>query len=751
MKMVQKIALRTLPVAALIAGYPSTAAAQAAAQPEAAPAASEQTSESQPAAANEDDDRSIVVTARRREELLQQVPVAITAFTAQDLRSSSVLRMENLGLVVPGLSVSPTQHRTSSPGFAIRGQRQDASFLTNDPSVGIYIAEAVQARNFGLAQSLFDLESVQVLKGPQGTLFGRNTTGGAILFQPRRPNLNEFEGYAEARVGNYNRFEFQGVVNVPITPELGLRVGINRTYRSGYVRDITTGRRHNDENAWSGRAILLWRPSEVFTNTLYVDRVEMDANGPRTRLTAVNTALATGRTLEPILNSQNANLGFYEVESSFPNLLSRGDNTGITNVSEVHISPHFRLKNIFNYRDISMRERQDFDGTTRAVLDLELAQTAQQYSNEFQMQGEAFGDRLDWIIGAFYFRESGSVLTLTSVNGGAANPRTGLARNESFSVFTQGNFDITPKLSLTLGGRYTWDQRRLNQRLLSAATGACLFCQVAEVSNSAPTYTVSLNWQITPDRLLYVATRSGYRSGGFSSSANTAAALTPFLPEKLTDYEVGFKADWHFGDAWLRTNIAAYHSDYRQIQRTVVQPVNGVPVTTIFNAASATIDGAEIELDFRPVRHLQLLANVGLVYPKYSEFFEVTANGPVDRSGNTFAFIPHETYRLGFRWTLPINEANHNEVTLSADYFHQSGTYQAEFNAPWNRQAGYGLLNARLEWANPVPNVSVAIWGRNLTNKHYYTSTGDSYLSSGYAYRGLGEPIMYGIDARFTF
>lgn len=750
MKMVQKVALRTLPVAALIAAYPFAAVAQAGAEP-GGPAAAAGQAENQAATADDSDDRDIVVTARRREELLQQVPVAITAFTGQDLRASSVLRIENLGLVVPGLSVSPSQHRTSSPGFAIRGQRQDAAFLTNDPSVGIYIAEAVQARNFGLAQSLFDMESVQVLKGPQGTLFGRNTTGGAILFQPRRPNLTQVEGYVEGRIGNYGRFEFQSVLNVPISDELGIRVGINRTSRNGYVRDITTGRRHNDEDAWSGRAILLWRPTDQFTNTLYIDRVEMDANGPRTRLSAVNTALATGRTLEPILAAQNATLGFYEVQSSFPNLLSQGDNTGITNVTELQINPDLRFKNIFNYRDISMRERQDFDGTVRAILDLELQQTAEQYSNEFQVQGEAFSDRLDWIIGAFFFRETGSVLTLTSANGGIANPRTGLARNESFSIFAQGNFDITPQLSLTLGGRYTWDDRRLNQRLLSGVTGACQFCQSAQVSNSAPTYTASLNWQMTPDRLLYVATRSGYRSGGFSSSANTAAALTPFLPEELTDYEIGFKADWRFGDAWLRTNIAAYHSNYRQIQRTVIQPVNGVPVTTIFNAASATIDGAEVEIDFRPTRNIHLLANLGLVYPNYTEFQEITANGPVDRSANDFAFIPHVTYRLGFRWVLPINSANQNEVTISADYFHQSSTFQAEFNAPWNRQSGYGLLNARVEWANPLPNVSIALWGRNLTNERYYTSAGDSYLSSGYVYRGLGEPRMYGIDARISF
>lgn len=751
MTKLREFLLRTLPPVVLMTTWTNAALAQTEA-PTASSGANPQTSaEDQSADSDSEERQDIVVTARRREELLQQVPIAITAFTGEELERSNVFRMETLGTVTPGLSISPNQSRSNSPGFAIRGQRQDAGFLTNDPSVGIYVAEAVQARNFGLAQSLFDLESVQVLKGPQGTLFGRNTTGGAILFQPRRPDLNEVEGYVQTRLGNFNRLDLQGVVNVPITSTLAIRAGVNRTHRKGYIKDVTTGRRHNDENSLFGRAIVLFEPSDRFKNTLYVDYVDIDENGSRTRLSAVNTGTATGRLLEPILNAQNDNLGFWEVQSSFPNLLSEGENLGITNVTEFEATDSIRFKNIFNYRDISMRERSDYDGTTRAVLDLELAQTATQYSNEFQIQGEGFDDRLNWIVGAFYFRETGEVFTLTSVNGGAANPRTGDARNESRSVFAQGDFDITRTLTLTLGGRYTWDERALSQRLLSAATGACLFCAADDEKYEAATYTASLNWQIDKDRLLYVATRSGYRSGGFSASANNAAALTPFDPEKITDYELGLKADWNIGQAGLRTNVAVYHSDYRDIQRSAIRLLNGIPVTTIFNAASATINGAEFEIELRPTRNIELLAGIGLVYPEYEEFTEETAAGTIDRSDNEFAFIPHETYRIGFRWTIPVNPNRNSEVVLSGDWYYQSSTYQAEINAPWNFQDGYGLLSARAEWSNVVNNLTLALFGRNLTNEKYYISAGDSYLTSGYIYRGLSEPRMYGIEARYEF
>lgn len=750
MKTVQKLMLRALPPAALIAAFPGAAFAQADAP--APVAATMQDADDQAGSADDGGGQDIVVTARRREELLQQVPVAITAFTGQELQTSNVLRIENLGLVVPGLSVSPNQHRSGSPGFAIRGQRQDNAFLTNDPSVGIYIAEAVQGRNFGLGQSIFDMESVQVLKGPQGTLFGRNTTGGAILFQPRRPDLDEFGGYVQARIGNYRRIDVQGVVNIPITDSLAFRGGVNLNSRLGYTRDLTAGRRYNDENSWAGRAIFLFKPDDRFTNTLYLDFVNIDENGGRTRLSAVNTALATGRLLQPVLARQNAEFDFWQVESNFPNLLSQGSNYGITNTTEFQINDNLRLKNIFNFRDIHMLERQDLEGTALSVLHLELEQSATQYTNEFQIQGESMNDRLTWIVGAYYFRESGDVITLTSPNGAVANPRTGTAVNESYSIFAQADFDITRQLSLTLGGRYTWDTRSLDQRLLSATTGLCLFCAADSVKNDAPTYTASLNWQIDDDRLLYVAHRTGYRSGGFSASANNAAALTPFLPEEITDYEIGFKADWNIGGVRLRTNIAAYHSDYKQIQRSGVRLLNGVPVTTIFNAASATIDGGELEIELRPTRNLEILAGVGLVFPEYQIFNETTSGGVViDRSMNEFSFIPHETYRLGFRYTIPVNVTNNSEIVLSADYFHQSETYQAEVNAAWNFQGGYGLLNARAEWSNVLPGLTVALWGRNLGNTKYFASAGDSYLSSGYVYRGLGEPRMYGLEARFQF
>lgn len=746
MKKLTKTSIRVITSVALAVGLPGIASAQNASQdakPEQkSPPTDEQAGEPEKGFAD------IIVTARRREEQLQQVPVAITAFTPSELATNNVTRMENLTTVVPGLNVSPAQHRGNVPGFAIRGQRQDAGFLTNDPSVGVYIAEAVQARNFGLAQSLYDMESVQVLKGPQGTLFGRNTTGGAILFQPTKPDLTQFSGYVQGRLGNYQRADAIGVLNVPISSTLGIRLAGSRTSRRGIVRDVSSGGYRMGENTYSGRATILFEPSENFSNTLYLDYINSnDKGGSATRLTAVNPALAINATLGPVLVSQTARLGFYEVEGNFPNTYSRGSNAGITNVTTLALSDDITLKNIINYRDIYSRERQELDGTALAVLALDQKQTARQFTEEFQVQATGFEGKLNLIVGAYYFRETGDVVTLTYAGAAAANPRRGVALNVSKSVFAQADYKLTPNLGITLGGRYTWDERRLDQQLRSAATGACTFCAIAQTASDAPTYTASINWQVDSDRMIYLVTRSGYRSGGFSSSANNAAALAPFQPEKVTDYEIGLKADWTLFGGPLRTNLAAFHSNYSQIQRTILGAVAGVPVTTIFNAASAKVDGGEIEVTYRPVRPLELIGTAAFVSPKYKSFMD----GAIDRSGNTFAYIPHETYRLGARLTL-LEGDDGSKLLASADYYWQSRVYQAEFNTPLNLQKAYSLVSGRLEYSGLFnERVTIALFGRNLTKTKYFASTGDSYTSSGYVYRSIGEPRTFGAEATIKF
>jgi len=700
------------------------------------------------------DDGEITVTARRREEALQEVPLAVTVLSGDDLREANVTRLENIEAVAPGLSISPAQTRTGTLGFAMRGQRQDASFLTNDPSVGIYIAEAVQSRTFGLARSMFDLQSVQVVKGPQGTLFGRNTTGGAILFQPNTPELGHFGGYVRGTFGNFERADVEGALNIPLGEVAGLRLAINSASREGYTHDVVRDIWGNAEESISARAVFLLEPNSNFSNTTYVDYFDSDQVGSMTRLTAVNPANANAVSrlvTTGIFANQQANYDFYEVGGNYgPH--SSGTNIGLINVTEVGLGGDLRLKAIAQARSIEMAELLDYDGSQASVLHLYQAMDVDQFSGELQLQGRSLGDRLDWVAGLFYFKEDGGLDTRTAANGAAPSPRFGFATQISTSIYAQGDYQLTDRLGLTLGARYTWDERDFEQQLLNATTLACITCASLSADFEALTYTAGLDFQIDENRLVYFVTRRGYRAGGFNSSGNTLSALEPFEPEYVTDYEVGLKADWFFGNSSLRTNVALYHSQYQDIQRTAVRPVNGVPVTAIFNAAEATVNGGELEVIFRPYADLELIGTAAYTHPEYTEFLEQTVSGPVDRSGNTFAYIPEWTYRLGARWTLPFMNDGGSEVVASADYFWRDDQFHAEFNSPLNAQEAYGLLSARLDFRRLLgSNVNFALWGRNLTEEEYFSATGDLYASSGIVYRIPGEPRMYGIELSADF
>ncbi len=695
----------------------------------------------------------IVVTARRREESQQSVPIAITALSAEDLKAANVTRMEDLGTVAPALVIAPVFGRSYQPAFAIRGQRQESSNFTTDSSVAIYVADAVQARVFGLGQSLFDLESVQVLKGPQGTLFGRNTTGGAILFQPRRPTFDHVKGYVEARYGNYNRFDLQGAINVPLTASLAVRLGYNRTRREGFVKNVSDGNRLNSEHTDSVRGIVLFEPSDGFSNTLYVDYFKARGGGSAARVTDVNPnglAQLFFPGFQAAADHLRNDLSFYEIEGDWRSYNS-GSNLGFVNVTEGEVSDYVKIKNIASYRRVKSTESQDSEGTNFPIIGSLQIDKVDQMTEEFQVIGQTPNDRFDYIVGAYYFVEDGRRDLFVSALGGTPNPRIGYGTNLSRSVFAQGDYKIKDNLTLTLGGRYTWDRRSFTQDYRSVTTGDCIYCASREADFGAATYTVNLAWQIDPRKLLYIATRRGYRSGGFNSSPGNDLAFQPFDPETITDYEIGLKADWSFGRSWLRTNLAAYRADYNDVQRQVLRTDNNTPVTSIFNAASAKIEGAEAEVQFQLVPAIQFSGSLAYVDTTYKTFEEIGPAGVIDRSGNRFAYVPRWTYTLGAKVDVPIGSGSARLVS-NLDWYHQSGVYFAEFNEARVYQEGYGLLSARIALEDALrTGLTISLWGRNLLDRKYYAAGGDLYSSLGFVFKNPGEPRTYGIEMTMDF
>jgi iron complex outermembrane receptor protein len=703
----------------------------------------------------------IVVSARRRDERLQDVPVAISAISGDSLASKSVQQILDLTRVVPGFTASQGGFGSGVPRFTIRGQVQFEQLISLDSSVGVYVGDVIQARAHGTNAGFFDLSSVEVLRGPQGTLFGRNTTGGAVLINPNTPTDN-LEGYLKATVGNYRSVVTEGAVNVPLAAGLSLRAAGRVAKRRGYTYAPAADRYYDDENNQAWRLSLRWEPFENFSNIVALNGYHSNEYGSGWRLTETIpgtlfgnrtdvTAFLTGAGDRRIAGQSSSQKG------------AKSDVFGVSNTTTLDVGG-VTLKNIFGYRTVDSESTNlDFDGTPIFLYDAPENLHQKQYSNEFQIFGTSLDGRLDWITGAYYFRETGDqTQRSTIVVTGQDLVRTGYVENISKSVFAQGTFKITPDLSFTAGGRYTWDQRALTQYGRNLLTNDCSSalavlpeCITPEqrAKFKSPTYTVSLDWKVAPDKLFYIAHRRGYRSGGFNLRANTAAQFRPFAPETVKDIEGGFKADWDLGgDVLLRTNIAAYNQWYTDIQRSVtfVDSQTNVLVTSVINAATANVSGFEAEMTLRPVRGLEITANMAHSRLRYKKFEQI-ANGTIqDLSANRIGFAPEWTGGGSIRYQHEL-DGNAGNLVVQADIYTQSKMQLQDLNVPGGIAQAYTLTNFRLEWNSLLgSNISAAAFVRNAFNKEHFTG-GIAIGGFGIVNKNYGPPRTFGLELRIPF
>lgn len=465
-------------------------------------------------------DNQIVVTARRREEVLQDVPISITALGGDALTARGITDALDLQGSVPSLAVTTTGASRASVAYSIRGQRTNETQLLTDPPVGLYFAEVVVPRAFGFGAAFYDLQNIQVLKGVQGTLFGRNMTGGAVLVEPAHPNLSEFSGSARVQYGNYDLVDIEGMLNLPVVADtLGVRFAGKYRNRDGFTTDVSTGRDFDDENYYALRGSIELDTGN-FRNYLVADFIEQNVNGTGLKLTAVAAAdpvngqptiiarqagaspffpVAAGAPPQDVFALAASALALPERQVDFGNFGSgplyanrvaqQGQfiqNWGITNRTELDIGD-ITLRNIFGYRETEYENINDFDGFGAALIQPFQFASPRHVSEEFQILGSQIAPGLDLTLGAFYFREwgdDGSINAnfpqLTSI-GFASNPpgnplagffltqpaqfyelstvAHGVA--ESWAIYAAGTLDLTDTLSLAAGIRYNDDSREV--------------------------------------------------------------------------------------------------------------------------------------------------------------------------------------------------------------------------------------------------------------------------------------------------
>jgi iron complex outermembrane receptor protein len=720
----------------------------------------------------------VIVTAQRREENLQKVPVAVSVFTTQALQQTGVATAQDLARVTPSFTSSSLLGTTDEISLGIRGQRTADERITNDGAVIAYVAEVPIARPVGVGTTGFlDLQSVQVVKGPVGTLFGRNTTGGAVLLTPNTPT-DRFEGLGRVTLGNFGRVNGEGVLNLPLAEGVAFRIAITDGNRNGYVKNRAAFPDLDSEKYQGGRASFLFE-SGALKSIFYADGVHYSSSGGAGELTAVNPTglantifpLGVGGGMIQALNEQNAS-NFWSARTA-TQTFDRSQVWGVSNTTTYALSDSVTLKNIVGYRYSRQQAHTDSGDSPYVVLQVSLPEYAKQFSEEPQVQYN--GDRLQLIGGAFYFREKGWSGGYSNAFGpaGYSTDYDESAENISKSVFTEGTYSITDEFKLTLGTRYTWDHRSYSpsihadftQNLLASALGVvCLETDAAglplpgcrafeHASYKKPTFNLTGQYELSRAEQVYASIRSGFRTGGFDVGSETAQQRIPYNPETVVNYELGFKGDFRPGETALRLNAAAYFSDYKNIQKSVVTCVGASPcalISRVENAAAATIKGIELELTWRLRDNVDLSGFYSHTNATYLRYSAVGPGGvPIDLSHQPFSELPANQAGATASYKIPVQG---HDLLLVANESYQSWQNLSQDEAPQLgiRQGGYSLLNLRTEL--PLTSgMTVALWSHNVLDRRYNTSGANAYLTLGFASQYPGEPRTYGVDLSAKF
>lgn len=760
-----------------------------------------------PVATEARDGSDIVVTARRRDESLARVPIAITAIGSEDLVQRAVVTDSDLQRTVPGLTIRQTQGNNSLT-YSLRGQSAD--IFSGSPSAVVTYLNEVPMPVSG-ASTFFDLQSVQVLKGPQGTLFGRNATGGAVLFTSARPT-NKFEGFLRGRYGNFDRKEVEGAINLPLVDDkVLLRAAFNLTYADGYIDNLYTGQKLGSINRENARLTLTLKPSETIANTTMLQY--SNSRGRNTGASYTYSVYAPGETnngsalttsagflFGPALDfllgpgawqryldahpkayapglvayvEEQRRLGPYK--TNHPGGAEHfGENWTLTNITEIELSDTLKLRNIFGLVDSFTRSNQPQLGAPYATIATQNPAAGlygnmddlRSYSEEVQLQGQA--GALEFIIGAYFQRQRVNTIYPQTYFDLAPNPGFPVyavnhfrIKNFTDAIYAQGSYDLSSAgaegLKATLGLRYTRERVYGVQLALSDNFGPPQQKRTYE----DPSWEVGLEYQANPGLLLYAKTRGSFRSGGYNGTINPALAglngRNFFKSETTKDVEAGIKYSGRLMDRPATFNLALFSQWIKNVQRVEFPdpdgpagPLASIAFTT--NVPRERVRGLEAELVLNPTDWLRIGGQLAITDAKFT-------SNRLTLFGSTFSYGPvGDTPKAsGTAWAellVPLDSAM-GQMSVRGEVYAQGGQYfsnAADTIAPRTRLPGYALVNGRISW-NEIGGspISAALYADNLLDKAYFA--GGMQLAAALGHNGavVGRPRTYGAELSFKF
>ena len=695
----------------------------------------------------------IVVTAAKRSENLQAVPISISAISGSDLAKSRISSVDSLVSKVVNLQLTSIVG-DNTPIFSLRGVSMSDYSLNQSSPVATYYDEVYKGNFAFLGVAMYDLERIEVLRGPQGTLYGKNTTGGAVNLISRTAKLGESSGNFSAGYGNYNRIDLNGAVNLPLGEKAALRVAGTFAHADGWFKNVVQGKPDLAETReWGLRGTLYFEPS---------DGVKITLRGS----TSYQNPHNYGIFAQPE-SINRPGLGKWEIASNeTTRRKARTYSAALT--ANVDVSDTLTLTSISSYDKGSLHFVEDTDGQSIQLLEIPYDDEAKQFAQDLRLTSTS-GGPFDFILGAYYAHEqvfnSSTFRIALDVDANGDNvinaqdcadglPLACQFKNqfdqtkESAALYTDLKYALGDKVTLHGGLRYTHDTGR-QYNFSSDALGVDNSLIVNLIPLSELKYStdnlsgkIGLDYKFDSGNLAYASVSRGYRAPSFNAQAFfDPSELSVAKAEKVTAYEVGLKT--RFADRRVTLNLAGFYYDYRNQQFINIDPASAAQ--TLLNIPQSRIFGGEVELTVRANDRFTLHGGLGLLSTKI-------ISGAVSGSNvadNKLSNAPSLSFNLGVDLTLFDSSAG--KLSLHPEMSYQTSQFFEVVNIPRLRQNGYALLGGHIDWESKDKRWNVSVWGKNLADKQYFTSRVDLLAGFGFDYNHIGNPRTYGITLGMEF
>jgi iron complex outermembrane receptor protein len=711
----------------------------------------------------------------------QELPASVVTISESMMRTAFTMDLVDIGHMTPNAELGNVGTYTGYPNFNIRGMGINGSTRSLDPAVGVFVDGIYVGYTPGSLASTFDREAVEILRGPQGTLLGRNVTGGAVLTRSKRPT-GEFGGNVDVGFGDYGATEFAFSVEGALSDTLAAKVAVIKSDRDGYYEDNNGG--SVDTTIWAAgmpesdtgdkvgvdltiiRPMLKWTPSDAFDATFIFEHLESDTGSANSQNIVHNCVPVAGVQSNSSMCGTGSRFmaqntwGFTPPAGKYD---INHDLIGYTRfeVDSLVVEANWNLDYgvvtaLAGWRDMTYDTSTDFDGTPFTIFHFnDNKETAEQTSIEVRY-ASTFSDTFDFVAGVSLFDQEYMIgerrnffLVLNSAGVATTEHKTS-------GIFGEGNYHVNDELTLTLGGRWTKEEKSMDIGILGSCELDFSSCSTVlkkqgEWSNFSPK--VAATYNLSEDQMIYASYTKGFRSGSFNSRATVEGSIGPSDPETAESFELGYKSTFLDGRGVF--NLTYFQADYEDLIFFVNMPCAQGACLVFENAGSAEISGWEAEFKLKTFGGLSIDASVGTNDPEYTEikYFDADANGTINAADNAMAtgwdFVknPELTYSLGATYETAMS--NGGAVITRVAYFWKDDYMTDVYNKPWLMQESFGLVDASIAYVNPAGNMRVSLYGKNLTDEEYFDYAADvGGLDSA---QWGGTPATWGVRVTYEY